>query len=117
MLTRIRSCQFATRRPVARARSNTRLLGIPNDTVSVFVWLWFGTIAWNIEAPWHYHLRFVRDWSLPMLGLIIYFYSRGALQLVILSHESPNLLEHSPSGFIGDSGFALNLFSGNSATC
>src|SRR4051812_29098752 len=55
----------------------TELLGIPNDTVSVFVWLWFGTIAWNIEAPRHYHLRFVRDWSLPMIGLIIYFYSRG----------------------------------------
>jgi membrane-associated phospholipid phosphatase len=53
------------------------LLGIPNDTVSVFVWLWFGTIAWNVEAPWRYHLRFVRDWSLPMVGLIIYFYSRG----------------------------------------
>ena len=55
----------------------TELLGIPNDTVSVFVWLWFGTIAWNIEAPWRYHLRFVRDWSIPMVGLILYFYSRG----------------------------------------
>jgi membrane-associated phospholipid phosphatase len=55
----------------------TEFLGIPNDTVSVFVWLWFGTIAWNIEAPRRYHLRFVRDWSLPMVGLIIYFYSRG----------------------------------------
>jgi membrane-associated phospholipid phosphatase len=55
----------------------TRLLGIPNDTVSVFVWLWFGTIAWNIEAPRRYHLRFVRDWSIPLIGLIIYFYSRG----------------------------------------
>src|SRR3954447_6139252 len=53
------------------------LLGIPNDTVQVFLWLWFGTIAWNIEAPWRYHLRFVRDWSIPMVGLIIYFYSRG----------------------------------------
>src|SRR3954447_194559 len=53
------------------------LLGIPNDTVSVFAWLWLGTIAWNIEAPWRYHLRFVRDWSIPMIGLIVYFYSRG----------------------------------------
>jgi membrane-associated phospholipid phosphatase len=53
------------------------LLGIPNDTVQVFVWLWFGTIAWNIEAPWRYQLRFVRDWSIPMVGLILYFYSRG----------------------------------------
>jgi membrane-associated phospholipid phosphatase len=55
----------------------TELLGIPNDTISVFVWLWFGTIAWNIEAPRAYHLRFVRDWSIPMVGLVIYFYSRG----------------------------------------
>ncbi|HCB06791.1 MAG TPA: phosphatase PAP2 family protein [Nocardioides sp.] len=55
----------------------SELLGIPNDTVSVFVWLWFGTIAWNIEAPWRYHLRFVRDWSIPLIGLIVYFYSRG----------------------------------------
>jgi len=54
-----------------------KLLGIPNDAVQVFVWLWFGTIAWHIEAPWRYHLRFLRDWSLPMLGLIVYFYSRG----------------------------------------
>jgi membrane-associated phospholipid phosphatase len=53
------------------------VLGIPNDTVSVFVWLWFGTIAWNIEAPRRYHLRFARDWSIPMIGLVIYFYSRG----------------------------------------
>jgi hypothetical protein len=55
----------------------SQLLGIPNDTISVFVWLWFGTIAWNIEAPWRYHLRFVRDWSIPMIGLVVYFYSRG----------------------------------------
>jgi membrane-associated phospholipid phosphatase len=55
----------------------SHVLGIPNDTVQVFVWLWFGTIAWNIEAPWRYHLRFVRDWSIPLVGLIIYFYSRG----------------------------------------
>ena len=55
----------------------SELLGIPNDTVQVFVWLWFGTIAWNIEAPRRYHLRFLRDWSIPMVGLVIYFYSRG----------------------------------------
>jgi membrane-associated phospholipid phosphatase len=75
-----------TRRPVRAAAmvvyaallaAYTEFLGIPNDSVSVFVWLWFGTIAWNIEAPWRYHLRFVRDWSIPMVGLIIYFYSRG----------------------------------------
>ena len=25
-------------------------VGIPNDTIGVFLWLWFGTVAWNIEA-------------------------------------------------------------------
>jgi hypothetical protein len=52
-------------------------LGIPNDTVQVFVWLWLGTIAWHIEAPARYHLNFLRDWWLPVVGLIVYFYSRG----------------------------------------
>ena len=40
----------------------------PTTPIQVFVWLWFGTIAWNIEAPRRYHLRFVRDWSIPMVG-------------------------------------------------
>lgn len=52
-------------------------LGIPNDTVQVFLWLWFGTIMWHIEAPKGYHLRFLRDWWLPVVGLVVYFYSRG----------------------------------------
>jgi membrane-associated phospholipid phosphatase len=52
-------------------------LGIPNDTVQVFLWLWLGTIAWNIEAQPRYHLNFLKDWWLPVVGLIVYFYSRG----------------------------------------
>lgn len=52
-------------------------LGIPNDTVQVFLWLWLGTVAWNVQATPRYHLNFLRDWSLPVLGLVIYFYSRG----------------------------------------
>ena len=52
-------------------------LGIPNDTLQVFLWLWLGTVAWNIEATPRYHLNFLKDWSLPVLGLVIYFYSRG----------------------------------------
>lgn len=55
----------------------SELLGIPNDTVQVFLWLWLATIAWNAEAPWRHHLRFLRDWSLPVAGLILYFFSRG----------------------------------------
>jgi PAP2 superfamily protein len=52
-------------------------LGIPNDTLQVFLWLWLGTVAWNIEATPRYHLNFLKDWSLPVLGLVVYFYSRG----------------------------------------
>ena len=55
----------------------SELLGIPNDTVQVFLWLWVGTIAWNIEARPRYHLNFLKDWWLPVVGLVIYFYSRG----------------------------------------
>jgi membrane-associated phospholipid phosphatase len=76
-VTRRRSRAIAMLAYAGLLAAYTKLLGIPNDTISVFVWLWFGTIAWNIEAPWRYHLRFVRDWSIPMVGLVIYFYSRG----------------------------------------
>lgn len=55
----------------------SELLGVPNDTVQVFLWLWLGTVAWNVGAPARYHLTFLRDWSIPVLGLVIYFYSRG----------------------------------------
>ena len=55
----------------------SELLGIPNDTVQVFLWLWLGTVAWNIEAQPRYHLSFLRDWWIPVVGLVVYFYSRG----------------------------------------
>lgn len=55
----------------------TLTLGIPNDSVTVFLFLWVGTIAWNIEAPPRYHLNFLRDWWLPVVLLVVYFYSRG----------------------------------------
>lgn len=53
------------------------VVGVPNDTLQVFVWLWVGTMAWRIHAPWRSHLEFLRDWWIPVLGLVIYFYSRG----------------------------------------
>src|SRR3954471_10314417 len=52
-------------------------LGIPNDTVGVFLWLWLGTVAWNIEAQPRYHLNFLKDWWIPVVGLVIYFFTRG----------------------------------------
>jgi membrane-associated phospholipid phosphatase len=55
----------------------SQTLGIPNDTVQVFVWLWLGTIAWHVQAEPRYHLNFLRDWWSPVVGLVIYFFSRG----------------------------------------
>ena len=53
------------------------VIGVPNDTLQVFAWLWLGTVAWNVRAPWRSHLGFLRDWWLPVAGLVIYFFSRG----------------------------------------
>jgi PAP2 superfamily len=55
----------------------TWLAGMPNDTIQIFLWLWLGSVAWNIEAPPREHLRFLRDWWPPLLGLVVYFYTRG----------------------------------------
>ncbi len=52
-------------------------IGIPNDSLTVILMLWVGTIAWNVEAPWRRHLEFVRDWALPASVLVFYFFSRG----------------------------------------
>jgi membrane-associated phospholipid phosphatase len=54
-----------------------RTLGIPSDAVQIFIWLWMGTIAWNVEAPPRQHLGFLRDWWVPLGALVVYFYSRG----------------------------------------
>lgn len=54
-----------------------RAFGIPSDAVQIFVWLWMGTIAWNIEAPPRQHLGFLRDWWVPLALLVGYFFSRG----------------------------------------
>ena len=51
--------------------------GPPKQVVQVFGWIWLATIAWNIRAPWRAHLAFPRDWSLPLLVLIAYLFSRG----------------------------------------
>ena len=55
----------------------TWFAGMPNDTIQVFLWLWLGTIAWNIEAEPREHLRFLRDWAPFLAALVVYFYSRA----------------------------------------
>jgi hypothetical protein len=74
-------------RPAARARALVvlglllvvwiRLVGIPNDTWGVSLWLWMGVIAWNIDAPRDRHLDFIRDWWRPLLLLALYWLLRG----------------------------------------
>jgi membrane-associated phospholipid phosphatase len=53
------------------------LIGIPNDTVGVALWLWVFTIAWNADRPPREHLRFVADWWRPVLLLAVYWLCRG----------------------------------------
>jgi hypothetical protein len=74
-------------RPAARARAMLvvgvllviwiRLIGIPNDTVGIALWLWLFAIAWNIDAPRNRYLDFARDWWRPILLLAIFWLLRG----------------------------------------
>ncbi|WP_185994502.1 phosphatase PAP2 family protein [Nocardioides campestrisoli] len=53
------------------------VLAPPRSTYQVFGFLFAGTVAWHIQAPWRDHLAFLRDWSLPLVLLTVYLYSRG----------------------------------------
>lgn len=53
------------------------VIGIPNDTVGVVLWLWLFTIAWHADQPRREHLRFLADWWRPVLLLILYWLARG----------------------------------------
>ena len=53
------------------------VMGIPRQALPAFGWIWLATIAWNVHAPLRAHLDFPRDWSLPLLVLTVYLYSRG----------------------------------------
>ena len=52
-------------------------VGIPNDPAGVVLWIWLGTIAWDIEAPLRSHLDFWRDWWKPLLLMVVYWLGRG----------------------------------------
>lgn len=56
---------------------NIVLIGVPTDPFQLFAWLWLGTIAFNIRAPWRAHLAFPRDWWPAFALLVLYLYSRG----------------------------------------
>lgn len=61
--------------------------GLPADPIVLFVWLWLAAIAWRIDRPLRAHLTFARDWSGPVVFLLLYSYSRGIVhQLGIPVH-------------------------------
>jgi membrane-associated phospholipid phosphatase len=53
------------------------VLGLPKQTLTLFLWIWLATIAWDIRAPWRSHLAFLRDWWAPLAVLTLYMWSRG----------------------------------------
>ncbi len=57
-------------------------VGIPNDTVGVILWAWLGAVAWHIDAPRQTTRDFWRDWWLPALLLVVYWFLRGMVDNV-----------------------------------
>jgi membrane-associated phospholipid phosphatase len=55
----------------------TGVIGLPVDPIQIFLWCWLGSVAWNAEAGWRHHLRFPRDWSAPLVVLLMYTWTRG----------------------------------------
>lgn len=53
------------------------LIGIPNDPIGVFLWIWGAFVAWDVQADRDWHLRFPRDWWPVLLGLVLYWFTRG----------------------------------------
>lgn len=62
---------------VAAITAYTLLIGIPKQSWVAVIWLWLLTIAWDVRKPVREHLAFLRDWSLPVVLLLVYLYSRG----------------------------------------
>ena len=62
---------------VAAITAYTLLIGIPKQSWVAVIWLWLLTIAWDVRKPVREHLAFLRDWSIPVVLLLVYLYSRG----------------------------------------
>ncbi len=52
-------------------------VGIPAHFLLIAVCAWGASIAWNIDQPVRHHLKFWRDWWIPLALLGVYSYSRG----------------------------------------
>jgi hypothetical protein len=57
-------------------------VGIPNDTIGVILWAWLGAVAWHIDNPRQTTRDFWRDWWLPALLLVAYWFFRGMVDNV-----------------------------------
>ena len=74
-------------------------VGIPNDTGGVVLWVWFATIAWNIDAPRSEHLDFWRDWWRPLLLLVVYWLLRGLADEIGIAGRTTRCRSASTSGW------------------
>jgi hypothetical protein len=54
-----------------------RYFGLPKQTVEAVLWIYLGTIAWDVRRPLREHLVFLRDWWPPLAVFTFYLYSRG----------------------------------------
>ena len=65
-------------------------VGIPNDPAGVVLWIWLGTIAWQVEEPAaRPSSAFWRDWWKPLLLMVVYWLGRGlADEIGIAPHYS-----------------------------
>ncbi|MBF4162946.1 phosphatase PAP2 family protein [Nocardioides acrostichi] len=79
------------------------LIGIPNDPLGVFVWIWLLLVAWDVQAPRQHHLRFPRDWWPVLVGLIVYWLTRGIADNVGIPvhYEMPIRVDRWISGLFG----------------
>jgi len=53
------------------------LFGLPKQPWLIVAWFWLALIAKDVRKPWREHVRFWRDWWLPVGLLVLYTYSRG----------------------------------------
>lgn len=51
--------------------------GLPKQTVESVLWVWLGTVAWDVRRPVAAHATFLRDWWPPFAVFALYLYSRG----------------------------------------
>jgi membrane-associated phospholipid phosphatase len=82
------------------------LIGIPNDPLGVFLWIWGALVAWDVQGSREWHLRFPRDWWPVLLGLVVYWLTRGLVdELGLPVHvQMPIDVDRWLAGLLGSDG-------------